>query len=93
MVTGIGSVGFTPTTGVGHHKARMVTSGIPLAAADEDKAGEVSASPATQLVAQGAPVDEARVAAIKAGIADGSYRVDAQAIAKAMIAQDLSTGA
>jgi negative regulator of flagellin synthesis FlgM len=37
------------------------------------------------LVAQGAPVDVAKVASIRAGIADGSYVVDPEAIAARMI--------
>jgi negative regulator of flagellin synthesis FlgM len=41
------------------------------------------------LAAQGASVDTARVAAIRAAIADGSYTVDADAIAAKMIEADL----
>ncbi|MDB5713251.1 MAG: flagellar biosynthesis anti-sigma factor FlgM [Sphingomonadales bacterium] len=41
------------------------------------------------LAAKGAPIDTSRVAAIRAGIADGSYRVDPDAIAARMIEDDL----
>jgi negative regulator of flagellin synthesis FlgM len=41
------------------------------------------------LAAQVAPIDTSRVAAIRAGIADGSYRVDPDAIAARMIEDDL----
>jgi negative regulator of flagellin synthesis FlgM len=37
------------------------------------------------LVAQGAPVDATKVAAIRAAIADGSYQVDADAIAARLV--------
>ncbi|CAN5360617.1 hypothetical protein BH09PSE3_BH09PSE3_13970 [soil metagenome] len=50
-----------------------------------------NAAPSTiaVLAAQAAPVDISRVAAIRAGIADGSYTVDADAIAARMIETDL----
>jgi negative regulator of flagellin synthesis FlgM len=41
------------------------------------------------LAAQGAPIDVSRVAAIRAAIADGSYKVDPDAIAAKMIEVDL----
>jgi flagellar biosynthesis anti-sigma factor FlgM len=90
MITGIGSVGFTGATGTGHKPAKMVTSGLPVPPMeDEVKTGEASANPAATLAAQGAPVDMDKVAAVRAGIANGTYKVDAKAIADAMIAQDL----
>jgi negative regulator of flagellin synthesis FlgM len=46
-------------------------------------------TPAAELAAQGAPVDGGKVAALRAAIADGSYKVDARAIADRMIALDL----
>ena len=48
-----------------------------------------SASPASRLAAEGAPVDMDRIAAIKAAIASGNYPVDADAIAERMMALDL----
>lgn len=41
------------------------------------------------MAAQGAPVDASRVAAIRAAITDGSYKVDPDAIATRMIEIDL----
>lgn len=42
-----------------------------------------------EIAAQGAPVDGAKVAAIRAAIAEGRYRVDADRIAERMVALDL----
>ncbi|MDO9488490.1 MAG: flagellar biosynthesis anti-sigma factor FlgM [Sphingomonadaceae bacterium] len=42
-------------------------------------------SPAADMAAQGAPVDGAKIAAIKAAIAEGRYPVDPTKIADAMI--------
>ena len=47
------------------------------------------ATPAATLAAQGAPVDGAKVEAIRAKIAAGTFRIDPQAIADRMIATDL----
>ena len=41
------------------------------------------------MAAEGAPVDSARVAEIKAAIASGNYPVDAEKIAEKMIDLDL----
>lgn len=41
-------------------------------------------------VSAGAPVDTAKVAAVRAAIADGRYAIDPRAIAEKMIALDLS---
>jgi flagellar biosynthesis anti-sigma factor FlgM len=46
-------------------------------------------STVARIAAQGVPVDGSRVAAIRAGIADGSYSVDPDAIAAKMIEIDL----
>lgn len=52
---------------------------------DEARVG-APATPAADMAAQGAPVDAAKVAAIKAAIAEGRYPVDPAKIADAMIA-------
>lgn len=46
----------------------------------------------TQMIAEGPPVAADRVAALKAAIANGSYKVDADAIADRMIANDFPEG-
>jgi negative regulator of flagellin synthesis FlgM len=43
-------------------------------------------TPAADMAAQGAPIDAAKVAAIKAAIAEGRYPVDPAKIADAMVA-------
>lgn len=45
-------------------------------------------SAAAELAAPGAPVDTSRVAQLRSAIAQGTYPIDAQAIADAMIAAD-----
>jgi negative regulator of flagellin synthesis FlgM len=47
------------------------------------------ASAVFSLVAEGPPVDSAKVAQLRAAIAEGRYRVDAEQIAERMIALDL----
>lgn len=46
-------------------------------------------SPAARMAAEGAPVDSARIAEIKAAIASGNYPVDPEKIAEKMIDLDL----
>lgn len=50
--------------------------------------GEVQ-SPVARMAAEGAPVDSARIAEIKAAIAGGNYPVDPEKIAEKMIDLDL----
>jgi len=54
-------------------------------------AGEAPAAPnpVADLVAEGAPVDAAKVAEIRSAIAEGRYTIDPKAIADKMIALDL----
>lgn len=63
------------------------------AAASVAAADKAPASPAAALAASGPPVDTDRVAALRAAIANGSYKVDADAIAGKMIALDLPASA
>jgi negative regulator of flagellin synthesis FlgM len=66
---------------------RVARTGI---AAGRSVAGEPvvqeTVSTVAALVSQGPPVDVAKVAAIRAAIADGSYAVDADAIAARLVA-------
>ncbi len=50
---------------------------------------EGSATPVAAMAAQGAPMDTAKVAAIRAAIAEGRYPVDPDRIAAAMVEIDL----
>jgi negative regulator of flagellin synthesis FlgM len=87
MINGISPPGTPATPPI---KSGAVTRGAPVGDAKAVLRDEAAApSPAADLAAAGPPVDSAKVAAIRAGIADGSYKVDPEAIAAAMIALDL----
>ncbi len=87
MIDGIGN------TGAG--RLTLVRGGAAERGAELGKAGEsrlrseAPASPVAAMAAQGAPVDGAKVAAIRAAIAEGRYPVDPARIAAAMIEVDL----
>ncbi len=51
--------------------------------------GATTKGPAARLAAEGPPIDSAKVDAIRAAIADGTYKIDPQAIADRMIDADL----
>ncbi len=71
-------------------RLQAARAGQPAGAAPPvAEADKAPASPATALAASGPPVDADRIAALRAAIADGSYRIDADAIADRMIALDL----
>lgn len=55
----------------------------------EDAPASVAGWQPTSAAGSEAPVDSAKVARIRAEIASGRYQIDANAIADAMIAQDL----
>jgi len=63
----------------------------PVAAVDTvaAHASQNVTTPAAELASQGAPVDTSKVAAIREAIANGTYKIDAKAIAERMIATDL----
>jgi negative regulator of flagellin synthesis FlgM len=92
MIKGIGPVNVgRPAT------EAMRTAGEAKAVDRSDAARKADiAAPSlqvTQMVAEGPPVAVDRVAALKAAIANGSYKVDADAIADRMIANDFPEGA
>lgn len=75
---GIGAAGVVERVGrVAAARDRSVVADVVKAEAGSTVAG---------LVAEGPPVDVAKVAAIRAAIADGSYGVDADAIAARLMA-------
>lgn len=88
MITGIGPAG---SGRVDIARGDGVKRGEPAAPVEATKsdAPAAPASPVAQLVAQGAPVDLDKVAAIRAAIAEGRYQIDPGAIADKMIALDL----
>ena len=73
-------------------RVQATADGKPVAraeAAGRVQGGEAEESAIGAIVAAGPPVDAARVARIKAQIADGSYTVDPRRIADKMIELDL----
>ena len=72
--------------------ARGAGGGSRIAAVGDKSARAPSAaveSAVFELVSAGAPVDTAKVAAVRAAIAEGRYPVDPRGIAEAMVALDL----
>jgi len=88
MISAIGSTGLARTVQLqGDAVAR--SEPVTRAAPSGSEAAKAQSTPAAEMAAQGAPVDMDKVAAIRAKIADGSYKVDPKAIADKMIAFDL----
>jgi len=72
-------------------RGESVGKSEPVAKVDSttSEASGAITTPAAELAAQGAPIDSAKVAEIRAAIANGTYKIDAKAIAERMIALDL----
>ena len=87
MITGIGATGHRPLDQLRSDKTAPRVAALPVAASDEGETAPVST--ASGLAAAGAPVDLDKVARIRAGIADGSYKAEPKAIAARMIALDI----
>ncbi len=87
MIDGIGKAGAG--------RLALVRGGAADRSAELGKAGDPTTraqgptSPIAAMAAEGAPIDSARVAAIRAAIAEGRYPVDSARIAAAMIEVDL----
>lgn len=88
MIDGIGKAG--------SGRLELVRSSVGRAGAAA-KAGDApvrrnvagASSAAFEMAAAGAPVDSAKVAAVRAAIAEGRYPVDPEKIARSMIELDL----
>jgi negative regulator of flagellin synthesis FlgM len=89
MISAIGSTGTARTVQLQGDAVARAEPVAKAASAGAEAAHAAQATPAAEMAAQGAPVDMDKVAAIRARIADGSYHIDARAIADKMIALDL----
>jgi len=87
MIDGVGKSGPGP---IELGRAEQGKGASPAAAAAGVRGAEGPVQSAVfGLVSGGAPIDSAKVAAIRAAIAEGRYPVDADRIAESMIALDL----
>lgn len=88
MINGIGPTG---TGRVDNIRSQATQRGAPAGKSAEVRTIGQSApsNPAADLAASGPPVDSAKVAAIQAAMATGTYAVDTMAIAEKMMALDL----
>lgn len=88
MISGVGPTGIARTATV---RSEGTGKNEPVAKVDaaDAQASDAVTTPAAELAAQGAPIDSAKVASIREAIANGTYKIDAKAIADRMIALDL----
>lgn len=91
MINAIGSAGIA--RGVELRGDAVARSEPVLKAGGTPTEGASPANPAADLASQGAPIDSDKIAAIRAKIAQGGYRIDPHAIARSMIALDLPVSA
>jgi negative regulator of flagellin synthesis FlgM len=90
MIDGLGRTGLQRLAVFGNDAPGRAITGAPASAAPR-----AAGSKAGQLVRDMAatpPVDSARVAALRQGIATGSYKPDPQAIASAMLRLESGSG-
>jgi len=94
MINGIGLASGGLLKGVGGQPATQRSEGTARAANPTSSLEDRAAVSITvsQMVAQGAPVDGDRVAALRAAIKSGQYRPEPKAIAGSMIEGDMGTG-
>lgn len=87
----VDSIGQARASALNSIKLRESAKSQPAASVGPDGASETgeAQSPAARMAAEGAPVDAARIAEIKAAIANGDYPVDPEKIAEKMIDLDL----
>lgn len=88
MISAVGPTGIARAIEL---RSDSVGKSEPVAKVDPagPQASGAVTTPAAELAAQGAPIDEAKVASIREAIANGTYKIDAKAIADRMIALDL----
>lgn len=90
MITAVGLTGIARAIEL---RGESVGKSEPAARIDQagPRATGSVTTPAAELVAQGAPIDSAKVDSIRTAIANGTYKIDAKAIAARMIETDLPT--
>jgi negative regulator of flagellin synthesis FlgM len=88
MIDGIGKGG---AGRIDAHRASApgVAVSPPIASAAAGASSSAAGNVVAALVSAGPPVDSEKVSAIRSAIADGSYRVDPDAVAEHMIRADL----
>lgn len=92
MINGIGPKGpgrIDPSATQGVQRGASGGQVASVDAVDAVKEATAAANPARDLAAAGAPIDHARVQAIRSAIANGAYALEVKAIAARMIALDL----
>lgn len=88
MINAVGPTGIARTSVVRSEGVAKNTAVSKSDSADAQESGAVTTA-AGELAAQGAPIDSAKVASIREAIANGTYKINAKAIANRMIELDL----
>jgi len=88
MINAVGPTGIARTPAVRSEGVGPSAAVSKVDSADAQASGSVTTA-AGELAAQGAPIDTAKVASIREAIANGTYKIDAKAIANRMIELDL----
>jgi len=88
MITGVGPTGIARAIEVRSDSVAKSEAAAKVEQAPAQGSSTIT-TPAAELAAQGAPIDTAKVEAIRTAIANGTYKIDAKAIADRMIALDL----
>ncbi len=88
MINAVGPTGIARAIELRSDKVGKSEPVTPTDPAGAQASNQVTTA-AAALTAQGAPIDMAKVAAIRAAIANGAYKIDVTAIAERMVAMDL----
>ena len=89
MINGIGPTGTGRIDTVRTDSVQRGTPAAKVAPVKSDAAEQATHNPAADLASSGPPIDSAKIAAIRAAIAEGRYPIDPQAIAEKMVELDL----
>ena len=89
MIDGIGKRGAAGRIDLARSALERSAAAGKVGDALSQDAVNAPSTPAAEMAASGAPIDSAKVAAIRAAITEGRYPVDPDKIAEKMIALDL----